>query len=620
VIARLDDGSPGRSITGARMSEILLLGGLVAAVWLGFLLALQPPFPDRLGPEALPHLSVDPIPTQGVAWSEGDRGPGAAYAAAESVLLTTSIVLLLLVAGVAGLGQMSIAGVVAVARRGEVRLRRALGAPRDRLVLESSQGAARTLVRALLAGALSAVVVGTALMGAWPTGSAVGAPGLAVGLLAAVFASGSLLAWGAFSFGVVVSGEMLPRGPLRRDTPLAEPFRGDLCHPGVPILQIAVASLVVIAAGLLTLGARLDTGSGFAAQGVTGGGSLTLERIVVESPAGEAEALVETILARVKEAKASEGLGAVGVTSPGFWEGMGHVRYAETECGYCFRPGNPPTLAPLKGEMAVHHFVSPDTFRLAGIVLVEGRGFAESDGPDAEPVAVVSRGFARRNFQDGEALGRRVRLGADRERWHTVVGVIEPLSRHLYPSHHQPEEDVLFPVAQVPPRTVEVLAASVLPFLEFDLGPGAVVRERASVGERAEAIRVWLGAYGSLWGSVAVAGVVLALLGTALTVGRRVREESQEIALRRALGAGRLRLLVRQAGFGLRVGLIGTVLGGWAALFLVWDLVPGGFAAGSDLGLLFLGTIAGLAGAASLAAGGAGFMALRGAPREGMEG
>jgi putative ABC transport system permease protein len=619
AIIRSDDGHPERAADRARGSRIALLGGFVAAVWLGTILALQPPFQDRTGSEALPHLSVEPIPVGGVEWGEDTRGPGGAYASTESMLLTTSVILLLLVAGVAGLGQMALAGVAAVARRGEIRLRRALGAPRRRLVWDLGREALRALGPAALVGIAAAFVFGAMLLAAFPEASVAGAPDLSVGLLAAVFASGTLLAWAAFSFGVVQSGEMVPGGPLRRDTPLGEPFRGELCHPGVPVLQIAVATLVVVSTGLLLRGAGLGPAAGSGDRTDGREATLALDRLVIQSDPDGAGAMVTAVLSRIAQEKAAGGVGAASLTSPGFWEGTGHVRYAETECGYCFRPGNPPTLAPLMGEPAVHHFVSPDTFRLAGIVLVEGRGFTEADGPDGEPVAVVTRGFARRNFQDGEALGRQVRVGSDRQRWHTVVGVVEPLPRRSYPAHRQPEGDVLLPVAQRPPVAVELAAASVLPRMEGGFAPGIRILDQAPLEQRTAAIRTWLGAYASAWRWIALGGLALALLGTVVIVGRRIRDEAPEIALRRALGAGRLRLLLRQTAFGLRVGLVGTLLGSFVALFLVWELVPGGFGAGSDLGVLFLGTVGGLTAAAALAGSGAALGALRGPPREGME-
>ena len=60
------------------------------------------------------------------------------------------------------------------------------------------------------------------------------------------------------------------------------------------------------------------------------------------------------------------------------------------------------------------------------VAILEDRGIAAADTWDAAPVAVVSRALARRHFQDGEAIGRRMLLGDDDRTWHTVVGVVSP--------------------------------------------------------------------------------------------------------------------------------------------------------------------------------------------------
>lgn len=64
--------------------------------------------------------------------------------------------------------------------------------------------------------------------------------------------------------------------------------------------------------------------------------------------------------------------------------------------------------------------VAPDYFRTLGIALLRGREFADADGAQAPPVAVVNETFARRNFPGGQAVGRRVTFG---DTPLTIVGV-----------------------------------------------------------------------------------------------------------------------------------------------------------------------------------------------------
>ncbi|HET8645184.1 MAG TPA: ABC transporter permease, partial [Vicinamibacteria bacterium] len=54
---------------------------------------------------------------------------------------------------------------------------------------------------------------------------------------------------------------------------------------------------------------------------------------------------------------------------------------------------------------------SADYFRTLGLRVVQGRGLAAQDGPDAPAVAVVSASMARRLWPDASALGQRIKQG-----------------------------------------------------------------------------------------------------------------------------------------------------------------------------------------------------------------
>jgi putative ABC transport system permease protein len=54
--------------------------------------------------------------------------------------------------------------------------------------------------------------------------------------------------------------------------------------------------------------------------------------------------------------------------------------------------------------------VSTDYLRAMGISILAGRDFAESDGPSAEPVAIVSERLARDCWRAGQALNQRIRF------------------------------------------------------------------------------------------------------------------------------------------------------------------------------------------------------------------
>ena len=380
---------------------------------------------------------------------------------------------------------------------------------------------------------------------------------------------------------MVQSGESLPGGPLSGKAQLGEPFRGEVCHPGMPILQVALVTLALISAALLTRGPSIVTASGDSGEGPGG------QRMVVQLDPSASGGSVVSLEARLVELKEASAEGVIGLTSPGFWEGVGHVSFVQTECGECFLR-RPPRRTPYKGERAVIHVVNPDTFSLAGIVVLEGRAFTEEDSPEAELVAVVSRAFAEEHFQDGEAIGRRVRIGSSRWIWHTVVGVVEPLRRNTLVARQQPTQDVFLPMAQVPLTDLEIVGTELDALVAESSDLGFTVREIGSLDERPLALERWIQWYGGLWQWSGLAGLLLAVVGVVLTVSRRVREQAQETALRRAVGARWGRLIGHHLGFGIQVGVLGSALGCWLALFSMASILPEGFGLLGDLGPLFL--------------------------------
>jgi len=67
--------------------------------------------------------------------------------------------------------------------------------------------------------------------------------------------------------------------------------------------------------------------------------------------------------------------------------------------------------------------VTPEYFRLLGIPVLRGRGFADNDTDATPGVAIVNDAFARNYWPGGSAIGRRFRSTRPGAPWITVVGV-----------------------------------------------------------------------------------------------------------------------------------------------------------------------------------------------------
>src|SRR6187549_3455806 len=91
-----------------------------------------------------------------------------------------------------------------------------------------------------------------------------------------------------------------------------------------------------------------------------------------------------------------------------------------------------------------------------GIPLLRGRLMERSDDEKAPRVVVVNEGFAKRFFPEGDAIGKRIRLGKLTAEfpWATIVGVVGDVRG--FALDEPPQPTMYWPVAQI--RTTPSLA------------------------------------------------------------------------------------------------------------------------------------------------------------------
>ncbi|HEU4643850.1 MAG TPA: ABC transporter permease [Gemmatimonadaceae bacterium] len=265
-------------------------------------------------------------------------------------------------------------------------------------------------------------------------------------------------------------------------------------------------------------------------------------------------------------------------------------------------------------------FVTPRYFATLGIPLRRGRDVTAADGPASPLVAVVSESFARRNWPNEPAIGKRFTV-AQGER--TIVGVVGDVRfRGL---EQQSEPQVYLPSAQMPdssfiaypPKELVVRtsggAGAPLPAIRRIVHaadpeqPISNVRTMAEIVADETASRVTqlrlLGALSAI--ALLIAGVgIHGLLG--LTVSRR----SREIGVRMALGeqAGSIVRRVLREGLGLAlagvgIGVVVAYLSARAMAALLAGIRPGDPATiGAAVALCLVTAAAGCVRAATRAA------------------
>ncbi|HEU4588796.1 MAG TPA: FtsX-like permease family protein [Gemmatimonadales bacterium] len=547
-----------------------MYGGTAAlAVGLGVIALVAVLVPASLigagGALGQPRLELVPI-------AGGDLGlPWAIAAQDPSTTQRAALQQFVRMLGVAGLGALALAvvgmlcvfGARAAARTPELMLRRAIGATRRGLTLSALAEGVVIVALVLALGAGAAWATAEAAIASWP--GQVGAAAISPYLWVA-----------AFIAAVMLLGVWLPVALARRPATGAE---GQRPTPLAPVAILLGASLTIVAGGALLLRhADRQLQAGPVAASTDG----RLVPIAAAGSPAERAAQYESLLERVRGLADSN---TVSLHNPGTPIGMGVVGLVTTECGMCVE-----ALMMVKWRFttATHHTVSADSFGTLGLRLVAGRGITADDRWDAPRVAVVSESLARDYFQDGQAVGRRMRVAdqSERDGWSTVVGVVEDTAPTAFGATLQPRRAVYVSVLQHPPTNAELLVRRserhgsdaqverALAAASPTISRGESSTEAALRAAQIAPLR-WFGRWFVLEGAAMVA---IASIGTFALMRLRVLSLLSEIGLRRSVGARRrqiLSLVIRQA---LGAGVAGIVLGVWFGIPMwsaVASLVPG---------------------------------------------
>jgi putative ABC transport system permease protein len=227
---------------------------------------------------------------------------------------------------------------------------------------------------------------------------------------------------------------------------------------------------------------------------------------------------------------------------------------------------------------AVVNIVRPGYFSVMGIPLVKGRDFGREDVPDAPGSAVVSEEFVRRYFAGADPIGKRVKVGLanSTQPWTTVVGVVgsiredgidQPPQAHLYLSEAQLDFFAGRIIFRAPSGDTMNLVPAVQQAVK-SADPQAGIYRVLRLEDEARG-SIWRLSYSTvLLTGMALLATLLAVLGVYGVLSYVVRERTQEIGVRMALGAERFDVISVIVGQGLWLVGSGVFIGLCAAAAL----------------------------------------------------
>jgi putative ABC transport system permease protein len=331
------------------------------------------------------------------------------------------------------------------------------------------------------------------------------------------------------------------------------------------VAEIALAFVLLVASGLLmrSLFMLLDIDPGFNAKNVLTAG-LPVSQEQHPDPV-ELNAYLASISAVVA---AVPGVRQTAMTSALPLQGWGYgVPYSIAGRKLTDRTNRRP---------AFFKIVSPSYFDALGIKLLAGRVLRDNDRAGAPPVALINETLAKREFPDEDPIGRRIlvqqivpgKTEFGREIAWEIVGVIagekitglgDAISAGMYVSNQQsPTYGIdLIVRAGVPPQSLQRAIRLAVDRVNKDQALSDVrtleqIVDQSMLGNRVA---------GTLLTGFAAIALLLAALGIYGVISYTAAQRTHEMGIRAALGAsaGNLRRLIFQGG--MRLTLIGLLIG-----------------------------------------------------------
>lgn len=450
----------------------------------------------------------------------------------------------------------------ATGRQREIALRAALGASRWRIM---RQLLTESLIVALVGGAFG-VLVGIwgvdALRASNPGDAARFAPGwyqLGINFPVLLFTAGLSL-FSGLVFGLAPAlqlsrpnlNDALKEGS-RQTSGSSHRLRSSLV-----VFEVALSLVLLVGAGLLVRSflSLVNTNAGFDPNNV-----LTMNLVLPSAKYRERPQRAAFYADLVQRVKSTPGVESAAVVN--------YLPLGGANSSDAYLIEGEPEPQPGQEHEGRYRVATPEYFETMRIPIVKGRAFTEHDKPGATPVAIVNETFARQHWPGQDAVGKRFRIFGPIESnpWMEIAGVVEDVRHELnlavtpefYLPHAQDPWSAMVLVAKtnVDPASLAATLRQQVWSIDKDQ-PVFDVRTMQEV--RAASVTMY--SFSSVMlGIFAGIALLLASIGIYGVMAFAVTQRTQEIGIRMALGARALDVLKLVISHGMKLALLGIVIG-----------------------------------------------------------
>jgi predicted permease len=479
------------------------------------------------------------------------RGPTTLTQEMSISVVLAGVALLVLIVASANAGNMLLAR--ALQRRREIALRLALGIGRTRLfgqillesvILALLSAAAAVIAARWIGGALRSALLPDIAWGVAPVDARIALFTIVLGIVGGVAAA------------LVAARAMLTVdvNTVIKDNAQGAGSRRSAAHTLLIGVQAALSLTLLVGTGLLARSLQNIRGIEL---------GYDVDRVITVS--GRDSATAARLPGIAEAARSLPGVASVALTGIAPLAGRFGARGVFTRSGDTVRA---------LGDYGSYVTVEPGYLATVGTRIVRGRDLSPEDRFGAAPVVVISEEAERLIWPGRNALGECLRMFDASSPCYTVVGIAQ--NAHGYRVVEEPSDVLYFPLEQTPGMTSRDSIAAEGIVVRTVGDPAAVLDHlRRAVGDTipGEAGRVALMAEtlepqyrpwqlaARLFGGFGLLALILASLGLYSVLSYLVASRRHEFGVRLALGAqaGRLvRLVLRD---GLRIVVIGAVVG-----------------------------------------------------------